>query len=141
MRIVSFLLALLLFIPQASAITTSAYRVLALINIEREERNLPRLKMDEKLAQAARSHAVDMSRRGYFSHTSPDGVKMSGRLRQAGATYTAAGENIARGQTSASSVVDSWMNSPGHRRNILNPKYIKVGIARFNNYWVQNFSN
>jgi uncharacterized protein YkwD len=141
LRIFSFLFSLMLFIPSAHAITTSAYRVLALINIEREERGLPRLIMDEKLAAAARSHAADMSRRKYFSHTSPNGVGMGSRLRKAGATYTAAGENIAHGQTSAPAVVDAWMNSPGHRRNILHTKYRKVGIARFNDYWVQDFSN
>ena len=141
LRIFAFVFSLLLFIPSAHAITTSAYRVLALINIEREERGLPRLIMDEKLAQAARAHAVDMSRRGYFAHTSPNGIGMSSRLRRAGASYTTAGENIARGQDSASSVVHAWMNSQGHRRNILHSRYRKVGIARFNDYWVQDFSN
>ncbi len=131
----------MVLLPQVNAATTSATEVLALINIERAERKLPRLTMDNKLTAAARSHAVDMSRRGYFSHTSLDGEGMSGRLRRAGASYTTAGENIAHGQTSAASVVKSWMNSPGHRRNILNPKYSKVGNARFDNYWVQDFSN
>lgn len=141
MRIISILFSLLIFLPQAKAATISADKVLVIINIERAQRKLPRLTMDTKLTAAARSHAVDMSRRGYFSHTSLDGVGMSTRLRRAGATYTTAGENIARGQTSPESVMKSWMNSPGHRRNILNSKYTKVGIARFNNYWVQNFSN
>lgn len=141
MRILSFLLALLLFMPSAFATTTSAYRVLALINIEREERGLARLIMDEKLSRAAHAHAVDMSHRGYFSHTSPNGLGMTSRLRKAGASYSSAGENIARGHDSAVSVVDGWMNSRGHRRNILQRAFRKVGIARFNNYWVQNFSN
>lgn len=140
-RLATLILSFLLFVPQAKAISTSAYRVLTLINIEREERRLPRLSMDAKLAKAAYAHAVDMSRRGYFSHTSPDGVGMTTRLRRAGATYTAAAENIARGHTSAVSVVSGWMNSSGHRKNILSRKYRKIGIARYNNYWVQNFSN
>ena len=150
-RIISFLSVLLLFIPSANAnpatstttttITASVSRVLELINIERGKRGLIRLIMDEKLSQAAHAHAVDMSHRKYFSHTSPNGIGMSGRLRRAGASYTAAGENIARGHESAASVVSGWMHSPGHRRNILRRNYRKVGIARFNNYWVQDFSN
>lgn len=155
MRIISFLLALLLFIPSAFAnttsstatattiapITSSSHIVLQLINVERAKRGLTKLIMDNKLFNAAHAHAVDMSRRKYFSHTSPNGVGMTSRLRKAGVTYTTAGENIARGHDSAKSVVSGWMNSPGHRRNILRKTYRKVGIARFNNYWVQNFSN
>lgn len=141
MRILFFLVALLVYVPVAFATTTSEYRVLTLINIEREERGLERLTMDEKLSAAAYEHASDMSDHNYLAHTSPNGSTMGSRLRDAGARFTTAGENIARGYKTALSVVSGWMNSRGHRANILNRRYRKVGIARVNNYWVQDFSN
>lgn len=143
MRILLSVLATLFFLPVAHAqsTTTSEYRVLALINIEREERGLSRLTMDGKLTDAALEHANDMSQHGYLAHTSPNGSTMVSRLKENGVSYSAAGENIARGYTTALAVVQGWMNSPGHRANILSPKYHKVGISRVNNYWVQDFSN
>ena len=80
-----------------------------------------------------------------FSHTRPSGASFSSALSESGVTYLRAGENIASGQKSASEVVNAWMNSPGHRANILNSSYSRIGSASVNIdgtlYWVQLFAD
>ncbi len=121
--------------------TSSTKEVADIVNKERRRYGLKPLIGNSKLSQVAGAHAKDMYRRDYFSHSSIDGRTMGDRLRERNVPFKIAGENIARGQQTAKRVMQAWMNSPGHRKNILNRKYGKIGIARAGNVWVQNFSN
>jgi uncharacterized protein YkwD len=96
------------------------------------------------LENSAFNHARDMARRKYFSHTSPSGKTIKNRLEEAGYTLSnlrsyAYGENIAAGQKSISQVMDSWIKSEGHCKNIMNSKFREIGAAQTNGYWVQDF--
>jgi uncharacterized protein YkwD len=102
------------------------------------------LTWNDDLEFAARGHALDMSERNYFSHTSKDGRSMSDRVIDAGYNYKgyktfAVGENIAQGQMSISEVMNGWLHSEGHCRNLMNPAFKEVGIAEIDHYWVQDF--
>lgn len=120
-----------------------ADRVLELVNQERASRSLPLLTWSEAAATAAYGHAVDMDVRDYFDHDSPDGSSPGDRLAAAGAGGRGWGENIARGQGSPEAVMAAWMNSPGHRSNILHTSFRALGvgvhIATDGPWWVQNF--
>lgn len=136
------------FHPPAAAqgLKEDTLQVLALVNSERTRAGLAALKSNDSLTAAAQGHAQDMAVNGYFSHTSLDGRTLGDRIRQAGYSYRAAGENIAWGQRTPSEVVSGWMASPGHRRNILNPNFreLGIGLARDTDgvpYWVQNFGS
>ena len=98
---------------------------------------------DGALSDAAAVRAREIARS--FSHTRPSGASFSSALSESGVTYLRAGENIASGQKSASEVVNAWMNSPGHRANILNSSYSRIGSASVNIdgtlYWVQLFAD
>ncbi|MFJ8815147.1 CAP domain-containing protein [Amycolatopsis thermoflava] len=120
--------------------TSLAGQVLALVNAERTAAGCGPLSTDSRLATAAQKHSDDMSARGYFSHTTPEGVSFADRIKAAG--YPSPGaENIAKGSTTAEQTMEMWMNSDGHRRNILNCSYTKlgVGVAKSGWYWTQNF--
>jgi uncharacterized protein YkwD len=87
-----------------------------------------------------------MAVKGYFSHTGQDGRSPFDRIKQAGYPGRMMGENIAAGQTSAAAVMQAWMNSPGHRANILNCGYKEVGVGyvaggSMRHYWTQNFGS
>jgi uncharacterized protein YkwD len=117
-----------------------AAAVVDLVNRERAGAGCDPVTTDGRLAAAAQDHADDMAANGYFSHTSQDGRDFAQRIRAAG--YPSPGaENIAAGQTSAESVMEAWMNSEGHRRNILDCSLTAIGVghAPAGNYWVQNF--
>jgi uncharacterized protein YkwD len=103
--------------------------VFDLLNQERARNGAGPLRCDPVGVQAARAHSQDMCDRGYFSHTSPEGKAPWDRLRDAGAQFSAAGENIAMGQPTAEAVHDAWMRSSGHRRNMLNPSWDRTGIG------------
>lgn len=117
--------------------------VLDLINKERKAEGLSSLTTTASLKSAAYKRAVETA--SVFSHTRPDGSSFSTVLGEYDITYMACGENIAYGQKTPESVMESWMNSPGHRSNILSSKFGKVGIGYYviNNtpYWVQVFTN
>lgn len=120
--------------------TSPAEQVVALVNQVRVENGCPAVRVDDRLAAAANAHSADMSERGYFAHTTPEGVTFDKRILNAG--YPSPGaENIARGQTTATAVMDAWMKSRGHRANILNCKLtaIGVGLATKGWYWTQDF--
>jgi uncharacterized protein YkwD/uncharacterized membrane protein required for colicin V production len=102
--------------------------MLELVNRERTSRGLGALEMDEGLRQLARSHADDMFRRGYFAHDTPEGKDPFARMRDAGVFFGLAGENLALAPT-LEIAHDGLMNSPGHRANILNGGFRKVGIG------------
>ena len=95
------------------------------------------------LAKAASRHSADMAARDYFSHTSPEGTDPGTRITAAGYRWSTYGENIAKGQSTAAAVTDSWMNSAGHRANILNCAFKEIGIGRVDSsggpVWTQNF--
>ncbi|MFI8854251.1 CAP domain-containing protein [Streptomyces sp. 891-h] len=116
--------------------------VLALVNQERAKAGCRPLKADRRLAELAGEYSEDMARRGFFSHTSPDGKSPWDRAEAAGISDLG-GENIARGQANARSVMDSWMHSPGHRANILNCDYRTLGVgahfAEGGPWWTQDF--
>jgi uncharacterized protein YkwD len=102
--------------------------------------------VDDRLTVAARGHSTDMANRGYFSHTTPEGVTFDQRITNAGYHWSGAAENIAKGQDTPAAVMDSWMNSAGHRANILNCgyKHIGVGLARDAyqvKVWTQDFAS
>lgn len=103
--------------------------VLARVNAERRRAGVSPLKANPLLDRAAQRHAEDMLRRGYFAHESPEGDKVRERARDAGYDWRAIGENIALGQTSVDEVMDTWMKSPGHRRNILDPDFKELGVG------------
>ena len=97
----------------------------------RRERGLPALTPDLTLAEIARRHSCDMAERGFFEHMAPDGVSMVERLKQAGVPYLAAAENLARieGRDPAARAVAGWLKSPGHRENMLSPRFTVTGVG------------
>lgn len=103
-------------------------RMLALVNEERAREGLKPLRADPELAEVARAHSRDMFARGYFSHVSPDGGKLSDRMRKSEVRYLLAGENLALAPT-LPLAHQGLMNSPGHRANILRPQFGRVGIG------------
>lgn len=112
-----------------------------LVNVERAKAGVKPLKLYIALSEVAQDHAFDMATNGYFSHTSLDGRSPFQRMKDAGISYTYAGENIARGYTTPAQAMNGWMNSSGHKANILNSKYGRVGLGFYQNYWVQDFMN
>ena len=118
-----------------STIAAPAGDVVGLVNAARAEQGLGPVRTNPRLAQAARDHAADMVAGGYFSHTGQNGSSFSDRARAAGYACAAA-ENIASGQRSEAEVMTSWLNSPGHRRNILLRDVVDIGIGRVGTMWV-----
>lgn len=108
--------------------TASEQKMFALVNEERAKVGLPALQWDEELAKVARAHSKDMFRRGYFSHTDPDGLSPFDRMQNVGIQFKAAGENIAYAAT-VEIAHTGLMNSPGHRANILEKNFGKIGIG------------
>lgn len=122
--------------------TTDEDRILELVNSERTSRGLTALTRNTLLAAAAVTHAVDMRAGGFFSHTGSDGSSVSGRATTAGYVWTAIGENIGQGDISAEAMMDLWMNSDGHRANILNTSFTELGVGidtSGSTLWVQVF--
>ena len=115
--------------------------VIGLVNEIRRGNGLNELTFDWQLARVARYKSEDMKTQGYFAHTSPTYGSPFEMMKSFGISYRTAGENIARGYTTAEAVVNAWMNSPGHRANILNSSYthIGVGYVKDGNYWTQMF--
>jgi uncharacterized protein YkwD len=106
--------------------------VRCLVNRERERRDLPRLRADERLAAAAGAHSRDMVRRGFFDHVSPGGSTPARRARRAGYPWRSIGEAIAWGTGSyatAASTVERWMDSPPHREILLHPGLREIGVG------------
>ncbi len=105
--------------------------VLELTNAFRESKGRAPLKLNEKLTIAAQGHVEDMAERDYFAHNSPDGEGIGERINATGYNYSTAGENIAAGFLSAESVVNAWIESPGHLANLLNTSYTEIGLGYF----------
>lgn len=119
--------------------------VVRLVNIEREKAGLSPFTSSSELSRVARMKSEDMARNKYFSHTSPTYGSPFDMMRKFGIKYNTAGENIAKGYPSAQAVVKGWMNSSGHRANILNPSFKTLGVGAYNSngtiYWTQMFTN
>jgi uncharacterized protein YkwD len=115
--------------------------VCEITNTEREKSSEVPLQLDAHLSDIARNFAADMRARKYFSHVTPEGATMQSRLKNGSVIYRYAGENIAMGYRDAQYVMDGWMNSPGHRRNILTEQFRKIGVGVSGDYYVQVFTN
>jgi uncharacterized YkwD family protein len=125
----------------SSQLSEYEQQVVDLTNQERAKNGLPALKVDQELSKVAREKSSDMQRNNYFSHTSPTYGSPFDMMKQFGITYKAAGENIAKGQSSPEEVVNAWMNSEGHRKNILSANFTHIGVGYVaeGNYWTQQF--
>lgn len=106
-----------------------------LVRSARGRAGCPALAWDARTAAVARDHSGDMLRRGYFSHTSPEGVDPFERLRAAGVAYSAAAENIAYGARNGEEAFRQWYGSRGHRRNMLNCHYTRHGVGVVGDRW------
>ncbi|MER6359061.1 CAP domain-containing protein [Streptomyces sp. NPDC001634] len=128
----------------AAGLARTADEVIALTNAERAAAGLPPLAGDPLLTAAAQAHSADMVARAFYAHTSPDGREPWDRAAAAGSRHRTVGENIACGQRSPAEVVRGWMDSPGHRANILKPAFTHMGVGfagggRAGTYWTQLF--
>lgn len=128
--------------PAAAADSTAELRtaVVKLTNVARANKGCGPLTANAQLTTAAQRHAKDMAAKGYFSHTSADGTSWDARIRSAGFKKPG-GENIAQGFKTPARVLQAWLESPGHRRNILDCAFtsIGVGFTTDGGYWVQDF--
>jgi hypothetical protein len=125
-------------------------QVLELTNAERAKAGLKPLALNNRLSLAAQGHSDSMAADDFFSHTGADGSNVGDRVQDTGYQYSYTGENIAAGQKTAAEVVQGWMDSPGHRANILNADYTEIGIGyellendpgsvNYHHYWTQVF--
>ncbi|MGL5065936.1 MAG: CAP domain-containing protein [Microcoleus sp.] len=130
---------------------TFVYRVLELTNIERGKLGLSPLVLNTQLLNAAQNHTQNMALQDFFSHDGKDGSTMSTRITASGYQFSRAAENIGAGSSTPEQVVTGWMNSSGHRANILNPNLKEIGIGYYflgndtgsvnwNHYWTQVFA-
>ncbi|MDE7242812.1 MAG: hypothetical protein K2O18_02380 [Oscillospiraceae bacterium] len=129
--------------PQVSEDTLNfESEVIRLVNEIRVQNGLGSLAANEELSQVARYKSEDMAVNRYFSHDSPTYGSPFQMMQTFGITYRSAGENIAYGQQTPSAVVNAWMNSAGHRANILNSSYTQIGVGFYPNgyYWTQMFT-
>ncbi|MBQ8545349.1 MAG: SafA/ExsA family spore coat assembly protein [Clostridia bacterium] len=132
-----------LYIPTTdSGVTSYEQEVVRLVNVERSKQGLAPLTSDWQLSRVARYKSQDMKDNGYFSHTSPTYGSPFEMMKSFGISYRTAGENIAKGQRTPSEVVNAWMNSSGHRANILNKSFTKIGVGYVSSghYWTQMFT-
>ncbi|PWL97228.1 MAG: transporter [Selenomonadales bacterium] len=116
-------------------------QVINLVNQVRAQNGLKSLTSNWQLSRVARYKSQDMHDKGYFSHTSPTYGSPFDMIKNFGISYRTAGENIARGQRTPQEVMDAWMNSAGHRANILNASFTQIGVGYVSdgNYWTQMF--
>ena len=129
--------------PEDTTEATFAEQVVKLVKQERAKAGLKEVTLDKTIESAALIRAKEIVRS--FSHTRPNGSNFSTVLKEQGITYRGAGENIAWGQKSPEEVMKAWMNSDGHRANILNPNFTKIGVGHYQNakgtnYWAQLFT-
>ncbi|MCW3790795.1 CAP domain-containing protein [Paenibacillus sp. LS1] len=116
-----------------------ATQVVKLVNAERAKAGLSALSSDALLDKVAVAKVKDMSNNNYFDHQSPTYGSPFDMMKQFGVTYSYAGENIAKGQKTPQEVVTAWMNSEGHRANILSKNFTHIGVGFYNGYWAQEF--
>ncbi len=129
-------------IPKTDAsVTNYESEVIRLVNEIRVKNGLNALTADWELSRVARIKSQDMKDNNYFSHTSPVYGSPFNMIKNFGISYKSAAENIAKGQSTPQAVVNAWMNSSGHRANILNSSYTKIGVGYVSggHYWTQMF--
>jgi uncharacterized YkwD family protein/spore coat assembly protein SafA len=131
-------------VPLITQVKSIEAQVIRLVNQERVKQGLKPLKANWELSRVARFKSSDMRDRNYFSHTSPTYGSPFEMIKAFGIRYRASGENIAAGQSTASEVMKGWMNSPGHRQNILNANFTEIGVGysqggSYRHYWTQMF--
>lgn len=124
-----------------STVNSYEQQVIDLVNQIRAQYGLSALKANWELSRVARYKSQDMHDRKYFSHTSPTYGSPAEMIKKFGISYKSAGENIAQGYKTPQAVVDGWMNSSGHRANILNASYTEIGVGYVSDgsYWTQMF--
>jgi uncharacterized protein YkwD len=126
------------------------FQVIEAVNMERAKMGLAPLSAQIDLETSAQKHAEDMKARDFFSHENPDGIRSQGRIKATGYGVINAqecrcsykvflGENLAKGQTSVSQVIEEWMNSPSHREAMLSRDYDEIGVGLIDDIWVLNF--
>jgi len=131
-----FLIEIFLILPQSGLFSSILPKVLVdLANIDRQSDSLGALKVNPLLEEAAQLKASDMAQNNYFEHTSPDGKTPWFWLEKVGYKYSAAGENLAVNFSDSNDIDKAWMNSLGHRANILNKNFIEIGIATASGVW------
>ncbi|WLD94597.1 CAP domain-containing protein [Alkalihalobacillus sp. AL-G] len=131
-------------IPELNGVKSIEAQVVELVNQERAKYGLQPLQENWELSRVARFKSKDMIQQNYFSHTSPTYGSPFKMMSDFGISYRAAGENIAAGQRTPEQVVNTWMNSEGHRRNILSSRYTEIGVGyaeggSYGHYWTQMF--
>ena len=128
-------------VPESGNLSAYEIRVAELVNEIRVKNGLNKLILNSELSDVARLKSQDMKDNHYFSHTSPTYGSPYDMMTKYGIKYTFAGENLARGQKTPEEVVNAWMNSPGHRKNILSARYTQIGVGYVadGNYWTQHF--
>lgn len=127
--------------PSSAPASSTAASILKLVNSERSKAGCSPLKLNAKLTKAAQDHSKDMAAHRNMSHTGSDGSDPGQRITRAGYNWSAYGENVAYGYSSPASVMKAWMDSPGHKRNILDCSFkeLGVGLAQPGDYWTQDF--
>ncbi|MDV2999456.1 MAG: hypothetical protein N5P05_001062 [Chroococcopsis gigantea SAG 12.99] len=125
--------------PAQCRVPQKAAEVIKLTNGVRGQKNLKPLQVNCQLYEAAQKHTLDMLKAKKISHKGSDNSTLATRIQRVDYQYSVVGENVASGQRSASEVVKDWMNSAGHRKNILNPEFTEIGVGYANNYWTQVF--
>src|SRR3954471_16412641 len=131
-------------IPNIDNVKNVEVAVLKIVNEQRHSAGLKPLEMDWELERVARVKSQDMADKGYFSHQSPTYGSPFDMMKQFGISFKTAGENIASGQRTPQEVMQSWMNSQGHRENILKPEYTHIGVGycaggSMGHMWTQMF--
>ncbi|WP_148588028.1 CAP domain-containing protein [Streptomyces sp. WAC01526] len=131
--------------PSAAKATAKASgataRVVELVNDERRKAGCSPLTVNAKLTKAAQDHSKDMADHRNMSHTGSDGSSPEDRITRAGYNWSSYGENVAYGYSTPESVMEGWMTSPGHKRNILDCSFKEIGVghAQPDDYWTQDF--
>lgn len=124
--------------------TSTEQEILKLVNAERSKAGVEPLTLNWELSRVAKFKSEDMRDNNYFSHTSPTYGSPFNMIKNFGISYSAAGENIAAGQKTADEVMKAWMNSSGHKANILSANYTQLGVGKatggsYGTYWTQMF--
>lgn len=132
-------------VPLLTEVKSVEGEVIRLVNVERSKRGLKPLTHNWQLSRCARVKSEDMRNKNYFSHTSPTYGSPFNMIKAFNIPYSTAGENIAAGQPTPQQVMNMWMNSAGHRANILNPNFTQIGVGyasgggSYRYYWTQMF--
>lgn len=128
-------------LPCPETLHATERQICVLTNRERAKKGAGPVSWDASLAKVAMEHADDMFQRGYLSHTNPDGETMKDRLNRHAIRFGYAGENLAEGYTNGNDAITGWMNSSGHRENLLRPQFTRIGAAQIGDKYVQIFTD